>query len=140
MRSCPMLEIDLEKIKYNAIQVVDKCHQQGIAVIGVTKGFSAMHRIVSAMVEGGVDGLADARMENVIELRRRGFTLPITMLRLPRLSNVTNVVQHTNTSINSEITVIKALAKAAKKLKKIHHGHHYKNYEEECFVPTFFEC
>lgn len=120
MCGCPMLEVDLEKIRYNSIQVVEKCHQKGIAVIGVTKGFSAMHKIVSAMVEGGIDGLADSRMENVIELRERGFTQPITMLRLPRLSDVINVVQHTNTSINSEITVIKALAKAAKKLKKIH--------------------
>jgi len=120
MRGCPMLEIDLDKIRSNTIQVVEKCHQQGIEVIGVTKGFSAMHQIVSAMVEGGVDGLADARMENVIELRKRGFTLPITMLRLPRLSNVRIVVQHTNTSINSEITVIMALAKAAKKMKRIH--------------------
>ena len=120
MRGCPMLQIDLDKIKYNSAQVVEKCHQQGIAVIGVTKGFSAMHQIVSAMVAGGIDGLADARMENVIELRKRGFTQPITLLRLPRLSNVINVVQHTDTSVNSEITVIKALAKAAKKLKKIH--------------------
>jgi len=120
MRGCPMLEIDLNKIRYNSSQVVEKCHQQGIEVIGVTKGFSAMHQIVSAMVEGGVDGLADARMENVIELRKKGFTQPITMLRLPRLSSVINVVQHTNTSINSEMTVIKALAKAAKKLDKIH--------------------
>jgi len=120
MRGCPMLEIDLNKIRYNSSQVVERCHQQGIEVIGVTKGFSAMHQIVSAMVEGGVDGLADARMENVIELRKRGFTQPITMLRLPRLSSVINVVQHTNTSINSEMTVIKALAKAAKKLDKIH--------------------
>lgn len=120
MRGCPILEIDLNKIRYNAIQVVEKCHQQGIAVIGVTKGFSAMHQIVSAMVEGGIDGLADARMENVIELRKAGFTQPITLLRLPSLSDVMNVVQHTNTSINSEIIVIEALAEAAKKLKKIH--------------------
>ncbi|MBC8016564.1 MAG: alanine/ornithine racemase family PLP-dependent enzyme [Sporomusaceae bacterium] len=120
MRGCPMLEIDLDKIRDNAARVVEKCHEQGIAVIGVTKGCSAIHQIVSAMVQGGIDGLADARMENVIELRKKGFTLPITMLRLPRLSNVINVVQHTNTSINSEITVIMALAKAAKKLKKIH--------------------
>lgn len=120
MRGCPMLEIDLEKIMYNTTQVVEKCHQQGIDVIGVTKGFSAMHQIVSAMVDGGVDGLADARMENIIELRKRGFIQPMTMLRLPMLSNVINVVQYANTSINSEITVIKALAQAAKKLKKLH--------------------
>lgn len=120
MRGSPMLDIDLEKIRYNSLQVVERCHQQGIAVLGVTKGFSAMYQIAAAMVEGGVDGLADARMENVIELRKKGFTLPITMLRLPRLSDVINVVRHTDASINSEITVIKALAKAAKNLKKIH--------------------
>ena len=120
MNGCPMLDIDLEKIMYNTAQVVEKCHQQGIDVIGVTKGFSAMHQIVSAMVEGGIDGLADARMENIVELRKRGFIQPMTMLRLPSLSNVKNVVQYTNASINSEITVIKALAQAAKKLKKIH--------------------
>lgn len=120
MRGSPMLEINLDKIKYNSIQVVEKCHQKGIAVLGVTKGFSAIHQIVSAMVEGGIDGLADARMENVIELRKKGFILPITMLRLPRLSDVLNVVQHTNMSINSEMIVIKALGKAAEKLKKTH--------------------
>jgi len=120
MRGCPILEIYLEKIMYNTTQVVEKCHEQGIDVIGVTKGFSAMHQIVSAMVEGGIDGLADARMENVIELRKRGFIQPMTMLRLPMLSNVLNVVRYANTSINSEITVIKALAQAAKKLKKLH--------------------
>ena len=39
MRGCTILDIDLEKIRYNSIQVVEKCHQQGIAVLGVTKGF-----------------------------------------------------------------------------------------------------
>jgi len=115
-----ILEIDLDKIRYNTSQVVERCHRKGIEVIGVTKGFSAIHQIVSAMVEGGIDGLADSRMENIIELREKGFTQPMTLLRIPRLSNVMEVVQYTDTSINSEISVIKALAEAAKTLKKIH--------------------
>ena len=120
MQGSPILEIYLDKIRYNTSQVVERCHRKGIEVIGVTKGFSAIHQIVSAMVEGGIDGLADARMENIIELREKGFTQPMTLLRIPRLSNVHQVVQYTDTSINSEITVIKALAQAAKKLNKIH--------------------
>ena len=120
MRGSISLEIDVEKIKYNASQVVAKCHQQGIAVLGVTKGFGAMHQIVSAIVEGGVDGLVDARMENILELRKNGFIQPITLLRIPSLSNVENVVQYADTSVNSEITVIKALAQAAIKFNKIH--------------------
>lgn len=120
MPGSTILEIDLDKIKYNTSQVVERCHRKGIAVIGVTKGFSAIHQIVSAMVDGGIDGLADSRMENIIELREKGFTQPITLLRIPRLSNVMEVVQYTDTSINSEISVIKALAQAAHELKKIH--------------------
>jgi len=116
----PVLEIDLDKIQYNTAQVVERCHRKGIEVIGVTKGFSAIHQIVSAMVDGGIDGLADSRMENIIELREKGFTQPMTLLRIPRLSNVMKVVQYTDTSINSEITVVKALSEAALELKKIH--------------------
>jgi len=120
VQGSPVLEIDLDKIRYNTSQVVERCHRKGIEVIGVTKGFSAIHQIVSAMVEGGIDGLADSRMENIIELREKGFTQPMTLLRIPRLSNVLQVVQHTDTSINSEITVIKALSEAARQLQKIH--------------------
>lgn len=120
MHGSPILEIDLDKIKYNTSQVVERCHRNGIEAIGVTKGFSAICEIVSAMVAGGIDGLADSRMENILELREKGFTQPMTLLRIPRLSNVRKVVQYTNTSINSEITVIKALAQAAKELNVIH--------------------
>jgi predicted amino acid racemase len=114
------LEVDLDTIIYNTSQVVKRCHRLGIAVLGVTKGFSAMHQIVSAIVEGGADGLADARMENIIELRKRNFNQEITLLRLPRLSNVKDIVEYADTSINSEMTVIQALSEAASALNKIH--------------------
>lgn len=120
MHGCTVLEVDLDKIIYNTAQVVERCHRLGITVLGVTKGFSAMHQIVAVMVEGGVDGLADARMENIVELRKRNFGQEITLLRLPRLSNVEDIVQYADVSINSELIVIEALAKAAIALGKIH--------------------
>jgi predicted amino acid racemase len=120
MQGCPVLEVDLAKIAENASRVVTKCGEKGIDVIGVTKGFSAAHQIVSAMIAGGIKGLADARMENIIELRNKNFNNPMTLLRIPRLSNVDNVVKYADTSINSEIAVIGALSSAAIKFKKIH--------------------
>ena len=120
MQGCPVLEIDLDKITENTDRVVTKCRQKGIEVIGVTKGFSAMHQIVDAMLAGGIKGLADARMENIVELRKRNIHNPITLLRIPRLSNVDNVVQYADTSINSEISVIKALDAASIRCGKIH--------------------
>lgn len=120
MQSGLTLEIDLDKIRANSAWVATKCRAKGIAVIGVTKGFSAMYQIVRAMVAGGIDGLADARMENIVQLRKRDFKNPITLLRIPRLSDVAYVVKYADTSINSEVTVIKALAEAASKMGKVH--------------------
>lgn len=120
MQAGLMLEVNLDKITANSARVVEKCGEKGIAVIGVTKGFSAIHQIVSAMVDGGIDELADARMENIVELRKRHFRNPMTLLRIPRLSNVSNVVKYADISINSEVAVIQALAKTADKMGKVH--------------------
>lgn len=109
----PFLDIDLIKIRENTKNVTSLCRNKGISTLGVTKGFSAIPQIVRAMIDGGVDGLADARMENIIELRQNGFTEPITLLRIPRLSNISNVVRYTDVSINSEAAVINALSEAA---------------------------
>ncbi|CQR71994.1 alanine racemase [Sporomusa ovata DSM 2662] len=110
------LEVDLDKIKYNAARIVELCHSRGIAVLGVTKGFTAIPQIVLAILAGGVDGLADARMENILELRNEGCLESITLLRIPRLSNVDNVVKYCNVSVNSEVAVIQALGQAAEKM------------------------
>lgn len=120
MTGCPILEIDLDKVTENTNKVVSICQKQGIRVLGVTKGFSADHQIVEAMISGGIGGLADARMENIVELRNRNFHQHITLLRIPRLSNVENVVRYADTSVNSEIAVIEALAASANRLGKVH--------------------
>lgn len=120
MKSSPLLEIDLDKITHNAKQVVDRCHKHNIQVLGVTKGFSALPQIVFAMIRGGVQGLADSRLENIVSLRSRGFHQHITMLRIPRLSRTHQVVFSANASVNSELIVIKALSLAARGSRKPH--------------------
>jgi tRNA(Leu) C34 or U34 (ribose-2'-O)-methylase TrmL len=49
------LEIDLKKIEDNAGRIVKKCGAQGIEVLGVTKGFSALPRIVTRWPAAGTD-------------------------------------------------------------------------------------
>lgn len=112
MTGGPSLEIDLDKITYNAAQIVQRCQAHNIEVLGVTKGFCALPQIVNAMVKGGVKGLADARLENIAALRSSGFNQHITMLRIPRLSRTHQVVATTNASVNSELVVVKALSLA----------------------------
>lgn len=116
----PVLKIDLLKVRNNAAKIVDKCTSAGISVLGVTKGFNALPEIVVAMVAGGIDALTDSRMENIMAMRRAGFKQPMTLLRIPRLSNVENVIAYANVSVNSELAVIQALSQAAKKQQKKH--------------------
>lgn len=116
----PVLKIDLLKVRNNAAKIVDKCKNAGISVLGVTKGFNALPEIVVAMVAGGIGALTDSRMENIMAMRKAGFKQPMTLLRIPRLSNVENVIAYANVSVNSELAVIQALSQAAKKQQKKH--------------------
>jgi predicted amino acid racemase len=120
MKSSTCLEIDLRKIEENSRRVREKCADMGIEVLGVTKGFAALPRIVAAMKRGGIRKLADARLENIIELRKRRFSQSMTLLRLPRLSVVHDVIKYADCSVNSEYLVIKALSDTAAG-KGIHH-------------------
>lgn len=120
MTGGPLLEIDLDKIAYNAAQIVKRCQPHDIEVLGVTKGFCALPQIVNAMLKGGVQGLADARLENIVALRSNGFNQHVTMLRIPRLSRTHQVVASANSSVNSELVVVKALSLAGRPGRRSH--------------------
>lgn len=110
----PRLEVDLDKIKHNTQTIVKLCKGSGISVVGVTKGVSGIPKVAKAMLEGGCCGLADARMRNIIRLRKAGITASIMMLRLPRISSAGAVVRYTDISLNSERGMIRSLAKESK--------------------------
>ena len=106
MKTGTYLEIDLDKIRDNSKIIVEKCRPLGIEVLGVTKGFSAKPRIVKAMIQGGITDLADSRLENIIALRKKGFTQGMTLLRIPRLSAVKKVITFTEKEDGFKGTVI----------------------------------
>ncbi len=116
----PRLDIDLTKVRNNARAIVNLCGKKGIDVVGVTKGVSGMPEVGKAMLEGGVCSLADARMRNIIKLRKAGITSDIMMLRLPRISSVHAVAKYTDISLNSELSMILSLAKSSTELGKPH--------------------
>ncbi|MBO5573058.1 MAG: alanine/ornithine racemase family PLP-dependent enzyme [Clostridium sp.] len=115
-----ILEIDLRKISENAAAVREVCGRHDIEVLGVTKGFSALPEIVGAIVEGGIEKLADARLENVEMLREEGFRNHMTLLRIPMVSRADRVVRHADCSLNSEMSTIRALSEAAVSAGKVH--------------------
>lgn len=111
----PRLEINLKKIRQNTQTIVQLCKSQDIDVVGVTKGVSAIPEVAKAMLDGGVCGLADARLKNIKRLRNAGITSQIMLLRLPRLSRASSVVKLADTSLNSEWGTIRSISKESRK-------------------------
>ncbi len=114
----PRILIDTKIIENNVKVVVNLARQHGIKLAGVTKGYCAYPEIVQAYVDGGMAYLADSRMDNLKRLTK--FNLPKIMLRLPMISEVDELVDYADISLNSELATIKALSEAAIKKNKIH--------------------
>jgi predicted amino acid racemase len=116
----PYLSIDLDIIEGNARTIVELCAEHGIAVSGVTKGVCGHAEIAKAMLRGGVASLGESRLENIARLRADGIDVPMTMLRLPPLSGVDEVVAATGASLNSELEVVAGLSEAAQRRGAAH--------------------
>ena len=109
----PYLSIDLDKIEHNAAAITGLCGRHGIAVAGVTKCVCGHPQVARAMLRGGVDSLADSRLENIERLRGAGIEARCLLLRLPPLSGAAQVVESADWSVNSELEVLQALSNAA---------------------------
>jgi len=116
--SYPAVRINLEKLTHNTKVVVEKCNKLGIDVVPVTKVYCGMPKIAKASVNAGVKMLADSRIENIIKLKE--LKVPKLLLRLPMMSQVEEIVEHVDISLNSEYEVIKALSDKAQKMGKVH--------------------
>ncbi|OPL08230.1 MAG: alanine racemase [delta proteobacterium ML8_F1] len=114
----PRLSVDLLKVTHNTRTLVAMAREKGIGVYGVTKVHYGHPGITEAMVKGGIEGIADSRMENLEAMGDYG--IPRMLLRLPMLSEASRVVAGADISLNSEMATIKALGRAAVKQGKIH--------------------
>ena len=118
--SNPHIDVDLRKIRHNTRTIAERLKGRGIRLTAVTKAVCGHPAIALAMLDGGAEGLAEARLSNVKRLREAGMTCPVTLIRTPMLSQVDDVVQVCEASYNTEVAVISALAVAALRQNTVH--------------------
>jgi predicted amino acid racemase len=118
--SCPRLEIDLEKIQYNAQTLVELLAKRGISVMGVTKAVLGSPEIAKALVRAGVSSLGDSRIENIETMHLANIPISMALIRSPMLSQASLVVQQADISFNSELETISKLSSAAQELGRNH--------------------
>ncbi len=120
MNVFPKIHIDLDKIRKNTKTIVDIAEKSGITIIGVTKATCGDPKVGQAMLDGGVNGLADSRISNIKRLKNHLPHVSCMLLRSPMLSEIPEVIKFADSSINTELPVLKALACEATKQGKTH--------------------
>lgn len=113
----PMIQANTDIIKQNAKIILDACHRQGVQLAAVTKVFCGEPAIAQALLDAGVDMLADARVQN---LEKLPCSKPRLLLRITDPDQAEDVVSFSDYSLQSSPQAIVALGKAARKLKKQH--------------------
>ncbi|MFL8674068.1 ornithine racemase Orr [Clostridioides sp. GD02404] len=114
----PRLEIDIEKLKHNVKIISQKCHEKNIKVSFVTKSFCAQKEVVESVCCEGIDHIADSRIQNLKKLQN--INLPKMLIRIPMISELEEVINYCDISLNSELETIKKLNELCKSKNIIH--------------------
>ncbi len=118
--TAPRLEIDLDKIRHNASVLVHRLGERDITVWGVTKATLGFPAIARSLLQAGIEGLADSRVENIQTMRRASVSATMTLIRSPMLSQAEHVVATADISLNTELDVLSELSKAANAVGRMH--------------------
>lgn len=120
MMNAPWLDIDLNKIRDNARILVERLAVKNIEVTGITKAMLGSLELAEILLQAGVGGLGDSRIENIESMRHVHDKVQISLIRSPMLSQVEQVVLYSDISHNTELDVISALSAAAQKQERVH--------------------
>ena len=119
-RQFPLLEIHMPHLRQNMESVIGKCNQRNISVCGVIKGCGGMPEIANLFRQCGCNELGSSRIEEIVRCREAGIPGPYLLLRIPMISELEDVIQYCETSLQSDVTVLDALEAACCRLEKNH--------------------
>lgn len=116
----PRMTVDLGKLRHNLDVVTEDCRKAGISVCGAIKGFNGLPEAVKVFAQAGCIQLGTSRMRQIKELKTLGIDASYLLLRIPMISETEDVVEFSDISLNSDMTVLKALDDAAGRVGKKH--------------------
>lgn len=113
----PKLIIDLKKYYHNLNKMIEMTRLNELSLVVVSKVFLAEQPFIDVINKTTVEYLADSHLSNLKKMKTNKKKM---FLRIAQLSEVEEVVEVANISLQSELTTIKALNKAAKNNNKVH--------------------
>ncbi len=115
----PRLEIILAQIEQNARILSELYATRGVSLMGVSKAVLGDPAIAQAMIQGGVNFIADSRLENLARMRKAGLKTQLVLLRTA-LSQAEAVVRVADISLNTEFATLKCLSYHAEQQRRQH--------------------
>ncbi len=118
--SAPRIEIELEKISHNATKIMTLCRAKGIRLTAVTKAVCGSPQIAKTFLDSGISSLGDSYIANIQNMRESGIQAQYILLRSPMPSNIQQVVEFADISLNTELSIIRRLGECAAQRGKTH--------------------
>nr|MBP7279914.1 alanine racemase [Sedimentibacter sp.] len=94
------------------------CQDYGIKVAGIIKGFGGIPEGAEEMAKGGCYQIGSSRIEQLKDLKDRGFEMPLLLVRIPMMCEIEDVVRYSDISLVSEKETLNLLNEEAKKQNK----------------------
>lgn len=116
----PKMTVNLQNIKYNLDVIVNKCKKYNIDVWAVTKGMSCPIELAREICEINIGTIADSRITNLINLKNQGIKKELSLIRIPMLSELEQVVENIDYSLVSEINTLNEISKICESKRKSH--------------------
>ncbi|MDR3254064.1 MAG: alanine racemase [Synergistaceae bacterium] len=115
----PTLEINVSLIRKSASAVRNLCLSAGINPTAVTKGYNALEAVTEALYDAGYRSFASSRLPHLKRVKDR-LSAETMALRIPMPSEVGEVVEYADVSLNSELSTIRLLDREAMRRGKHH--------------------
>ncbi|HOP74695.1 MAG TPA: alanine racemase [Bacillota bacterium] len=119
MNNTPRVLIYPAKLIDNYRKIQRRCSQAGIEITAVVKGVAGDRRIIQAFVDSGITDIGDSRLENLRLMSDHPRVCP-TLLRLPAMSGLDEVLRYAKRSLNAEIEVLRLLNERASAARMTH--------------------
>ena len=120
MGKYPRLTVNHEALRGNMTQVVSWCRDAGIDVAGVIKAATGMASVALDYEYCGAKWIASSRLEQLQRAKAEGVKLPLMMIRVPMISELSEMIEICDYSLQSEFATLRALEEEAAKAVKDH--------------------
>ncbi len=108
-RKFPRIVFRLDKLRNNFQQITARCAACGVSVAGVVKGVGGLPEIARLYKECGAAQLASSRLEQIELWRKEGIEGPFLLLRVPGMSELSDLPRLADYSLQSERSTLDAL-------------------------------